>query len=236
MELQNQLDSKMKILLVEDNQTIAKQLVEFLSAQQWQLDYAHTGKLALTLATSNVYDLVLLDLNLPDIDGLEVCQQIKAQSEKIPAILMLTARDSFDDKAAGFGFGADDYLTKPFDLRELALRCQALTRRQQLHQENTISLAKNNSHLLLKIMEKSAFRDDNELKLTTVGFTILNLLMQHHPQSISRSLLIHELWGDSPPESDALKSHIYSLRQALDKPFEKALLSTVMNVGYKLSF
>lgn len=225
----------MKILLVEDNQTIAKQLVEFLSAQQWQIDYAPTGKLAMVLARNNIYDLVLLDLNLPDIDGLEVCQALKAHSEKIPAILMLTARDSFDDKAAGFGFGADDYLTKPFDLRELALRCQALSRRRQLHQENMVTLSDNHTHLMINITEKTAFRNDNKLKLTTVGFTILNLLVQQHPKPISRNLLTHELWGDSPPESDALKSHIYSLRQALDKPFEKAILSTVMNVGYKLS-
>ena len=118
--------SELKLLLIEDNMSIARQLVTFLHSHQWQVEHAATASLGLQLARQQPYDLVLLDLNLPDMDGLEVCQHLKQQLDVNIPVLMLTARDSFEDKARGFGIGADDYLTKPFDLRELALRCQAL--------------------------------------------------------------------------------------------------------------
>jgi DNA-binding response OmpR family regulator len=121
------------ILVVEDHPTIARQIVEFLDGLKWQTDHAATGALAIDLATRDPYDVVLLDLNLPDLDGLEVCRAIKARAPHNVPVLMLTARDAFEDKARGFSEGADDYLTKPFDLRELALRCEALARRGQLH-------------------------------------------------------------------------------------------------------
>lgn len=220
----------MKILLIEDNATIAKQVLEFLSAHGCELDYAERGKRGIELATAEIFDVVLLDLNLPDIDGLEVCEQIKQQASVIPAILMLTARDSFADKAAGFGQGADDYLSKPFDLRELLLRCQALARRNQLHRSQQLSLG----CLQLDLSQQKASREGQDIKLTSIGFQILALLVESYPQPVSRSLISHKLWSDSPPDSDALKSHIYSLRKALDKPFDKPMLKTVMNLGYKL--
>ncbi len=220
----------MKILVIEDNVTIAKQLVDFLSAHAWSVDYAHSGKQGVSLVLSQVFDVVLLDLNLPDIDGLEVCRQIKQDADTVPAILMLTARDAFEDKAEGFHLGADDYLTKPFDLRELALRCQALARRQELHQPKIISVGELN----LDNSSKSATRQGQALKLTSTGFTILKALVMAHPNPVSRGELIHRIWGDELPDSDALKSHIYSLRNSVDKPFDKPLIKTVLNVGYKL--
>lgn len=220
----------MKVLLIEDNATIAKQIVEFLSAHQWQVDYANNGKQGIELALEQIFDVILLDLNLPDIDGLQVCESIKQQAQITPPILMLTARDSFEDKSAGFHQGADDYVTKPVDLRELVLRCQALARRSELHQSQTLSVGP----VELELSTRIARRNSKELQLTSVGFQLLALLAQHYPQPVSRSLMIHKLWGDSPPVSDALKSHIYSLRQALDKPFTYPMLKTVMNLGYRL--
>ncbi len=220
----------MKILLIEDNHTIAKQVAEFLSAHQWQVDHAHNASLGISLAIDDIYDLILLDLNLPDMDGLQACVEIKQKAKLTPPILMLTARDSFEDKAKGFNTGADDYLTKPFDLRELVLRCQALTRRSDLYQANQLTLGE----LELDLNLQQAKRDQQVLNLTHVGYQILLLLVQAHPEPISRSVLSHKLWGDNPPESDALKSHIYALRKALDKPFSKPLLHTIMNVGFKL--
>ncbi len=114
------------ILLVEDHLPIARQVSEFLEADGWQIDYTDRGVQAIELAREHHYDLVLLDLNLPDIDGIDVCAQIKRVARSNVPILMLTARDAIDDKARGFGEGADDYVTKPFELRELALRCEAL--------------------------------------------------------------------------------------------------------------
>ncbi len=220
----------MKILLIEDNHTIAKQILEFLSAHQWQLDHAHNASLGIKLAINEIYDVILLDLNLPDMDGLQACGEIKQKAKLTPPILMLTARDSFEDKAKGFNTGADDYLTKPFDLRELVLRCEALARRSELHQAKQLNLGE----LELDLNLQQAKRNQHALPLTHVGYQILLLLVQAHPEPISRSVLIHKLWGDNPPDSDALKSHIYALRKALDKPFATPLLHTVMNVGYKL--
>ena len=220
----------MKILLIEDNHTIALQIVEFLSSHQWQVDHASNAELGSQLALAEIYDVILLDLNLPDKDGLEVCQIIKDNAQITPPILMLTARDSFEDKSAGFKQGADDYLTKPFDLRELVLRCQALTRRHNLHQSKTITL----KQLTLDLSNNSASIEGKNLALTSIGFKILALLVKAYPEPVSRSFITHKLWSDSPPDSDALKSHIYTLRKALDTPLSNVTVKTVMNVGYKL--
>ncbi|WDE03599.1 response regulator transcription factor [Thalassomonas viridans] len=222
--------SKLTLLLIEDNVTIARQLAEFFQGHGWQLDYAANGALGIELATNNIYDVILLDLNLPDIDGLKVCSAIKQQASITPPVLMLTARDAFEDKARGFGEGADDYVTKPFEFRELALRCQALARRQQLHQSQTLTLG----DLVISQNERTAKRQGQLLKLTHIGFNILLTLAQAYPQAVSRSNLIYKVWGNEPPDSDALRSHIYTLRNVLDKPFDKPMLTTITNVGFKL--
>lgn len=220
----------MKILLIEDNQAIAQQVVEFLSGHGWSVDYAHNGETGIALALEQIFDVILLDLNLPDIDGLKVCETIKQQASVTPPILMLTARDSFEDKSAGFSLGADDYLTKPFDLRELALRCQALARRVELHNAQELKVGE----LSIDLTSQVATRQGQILQLTSIGFQLLALLAQYYPKPVPRSVIIHKLWSDSPPDSDALKSHIYSLRRALDKPFASPMLKTVLNLGYQL--
>jgi DNA-binding response OmpR family regulator len=222
----------LKILIIEDNPTIARQLGEFLSGHHWQVDFAQNAGLGIKLALEHIYDVVLLDLNLPDMDGLDVCEEIKSKANIIPPVLMLTARDSFHDKAAGFHRGADDYLTKPFDLRELVLRCEALARRHNLHQPKTLQLG----DLVLDTKNKIASHKAEKLELTSIGFQILEVLVKSYPDVCSRSILIHQLWGDDPPESDALKSHIYALRKILDKSFAKPMIKTLMNLGYQLEF
>ena len=220
----------LSILLVEDNLSIARQVTDFLEGHGWQVDHAQTGIHAITLVLQNHYHLCLLDLNLPDMDGVDVCERIKESAQINVPVLMLTARDSFEDKATGFGGGADDYVTKPFDLRELALRCQALARRNALNQSKVIELGE----LRINLSQKAAWRQEQPLALTSIGFKILVLLAQAHPNPVSRSVLMHQIWGDAPPDSDALKSHIYSLRNSLDKPFGLSILKTITNVGYKL--
>jgi DNA-binding response OmpR family regulator len=189
------------ILLVEDHPTIARQVVAFLEGLQWQLDHAATGALAIELATREAYDVILLDLNLPDMDGLAVCRAIKAGAPRNVPVLMLTARDAFEDKAQGFSDGADDYLTKPFDLRELALRCEALARRGQLHVEQQMRL----QDLLLLPRELRAFYRDEPVALTQIGFRILLMLCTEFPHAVSRAALVRHVWGANPPDSDALK-------------------------------
>lgn len=221
----------LSILLIEDNVTIAKQLAEFFEGHAWHLDFAQTGKQGLALALSHSFDVVLLDLNLPDIDGIELCRKIKSQSDINLPVLMLTARDSFEDKAEGFSGGADDYLTKPFDFRELALRCQALARRSELHKAQRIEIG----DLVIDKNQHLASRENKALKLTNIGFQILASLAQAYPQAVTRSQLVQKVWGEDAPDSDALRSHIYSLRSALDKPFAYGMLETITSVGYKLS-
>lgn len=220
----------LKLLIVEDNPHIAKQLGDFLSALHWQVDFASEGKHAVQLASAEHFDVVLLDLNLPDIDGFQVCQQIKAQAPSNVPILMLTARDAFEDKAQGFATGADDYLTKPFDFREVALRCEALSRRQQLHVKQEMQIGA----LRLFVREMRADYADQSIPLTQVGFKILLLLAQKYPDAVSRSQILHDIWGDAPPQSDALKSHIYSLRKQLESVAGYDLVRTVHNLGYQL--
>jgi DNA-binding response OmpR family regulator len=219
------------ILVVEDHPTIARQIVGFLEGLTWQTDHAATGALAIELATREAYDVVLLDLNLPDLDGLEVCRAIKARAPRNVPVLMLTARDAFEDKARGFNEGADDYLTKPFDLRELALRCEALARRGQLHVDQEMRVGP----LTLLSREKRALHDGAPLALTLVGFRILSMLCGAYPQAVSRSALMHELWGANPPDSDALKTHIYALRKQLELAGAGNMITTIPQLGYRLA-
>ena len=218
------------ILVVEDHPTIARQIVGFLEGLAWQTDHAATGALAIELATREAYDVVLLDLNLPDLDGLEVCRAIKARAPRNVPVLMLTARDAFEDKARGFKQGADDYLTKPFDLRELALRCEALARRGQLHIDQRMRVGP----LTLLPREKRALCHDAPVPLTQIGFKILLTMCTAYPHAVSRSAMMHDLWGANPPDSDALKSHIYALRKQLELAGAMNMIVTIPQLGYRL--
>ncbi len=219
------------VLVVEDHPTIAHQIVDFLDGLKWQADHAATGAMAIHLAMHEIYDVVLLDLNLPDIDGLEVCRTIKAQAPRNVPVLMLTARDAFEDKARGFHGGADDYLTKPFDLRELALRCEALARRGQLHIGQEMRVGP----LSLHAREKRASHNGTPVALTQACFKVLFMLCTAHPHAVSRSALMHELWGADPPDSDALKSHIYALRKQLEQAGAPNMIATIPHLGYRLA-
>jgi DNA-binding response OmpR family regulator len=220
----------LSVLVVEDHPIIARQIVEFLDGLGWQTDHAATGALAVALAVHNTYDVILLDLNLPDLDGLDVCRQIKAQAARSTPVMMLTARDAFEDKARGFNGGADDYVTKPFDLRELALRCEALARRGALHIDQVMTIGQ----LTLDLRERRALWRGAPLALTHTGFKILVALCGAHPRSVSRSAMLHLLWGAEPPDSDALKSHLYALRKQLDLAGAPGLIVTIPQLGYRL--
>jgi DNA-binding response OmpR family regulator len=222
--------NSLSILVVEDHPAIARQVVEFLDGLKWQTDHAANGALAIELATREAYDVVLLDLNLPDIDGLEVCRAIKARAPRNVPVLMLTARDAFEDKARGFSEGADDYLTKPFDLRELALRCEALARRGQLHLDQETRVGS----LTLLLREKRALYGGTPLALTQAGFKILLAMCSAYPHAVSRSSLMYALWGAEPPDSDALKSHIYALRKQLELAGAAKMIVTIPQLGYRL--
>ena len=222
--------TSISVLLIEDNLAIARQIVDFLEGHGWLVDFAATGKQGVQQALNGQFDVIILDLNLPDIDGLEVCKRVKAEATKVVPVLMLTARDAFTDKAKGFGQGADDYLTKPFDLRELALRCEALARRPQLHTDTTVT----QGALLMDTRAMTVNWQSTVIAVTGIGFKILHKLLCDYPYPVSRSDLISHIWADDPPESNALKSHMYTLRKALEQASGRALLHTISNVGYQL--
>jgi len=222
--------NSLSVLLVEDQVSIAHNIAEFMEQKGHIFDFATKGKQALELALTNHYDLVILDLNLPEMDGLEICLHLREKSDRHIPILMLTARDSLDDKISGFGAGADDYLTKPFLLQELELRCLALSRRHLIQASKTLSLGP----LSIDRKRKRVLRDNSEINLHTMGYRILTILAESYPLVVSRSQLSQKLWGDDPTESDSLRSHIYQLRNLLDKPFKYPLLKTVHGVGFVL--
>ncbi len=222
--------SNLKILLVEDNHVIAGQLYDYLEAQGFIIDYAEDGKLAKNFLEDQHYDVAILDLNLPDMDGLELCRWIKENHATNIPVLMLTARDSQLDKRDGFLAGSDDYLTKPFDFEEVALRCQALARRRDLHAENILNIGE----LTLDYNRHYVTRAGQKLSLSRTDFDILKHIAQSYPAVISRTDIMRKVWGDDLPDSDVLRSHIYTLRNALDKPFQKPLLKTVHGVGFTL--
>ncbi len=224
--------SSLHMLLIEDQLSIARNIAEYMEQKGHVLDFADKGLQGLELALQSYFDLVILDLNLPTMDGLEVCRQIREKADRHIPILMLTARDSIDDKVSGFHVGTDDYLTKPFSLQELEVRCLALSRRHLLQTKDTLELGP----LTLDRKRKTATRDGKSLDLSVMGFKILTVLAEAYPQVVSRSELSHKLWGDEPTESDALRSHIYQLRAVLDKPFDSPMLKTVFGVGFTLEF
>lgn len=223
-------DAGLQILLVEDQLNIAKNIAEYLEGKGHVLDFAQNGTQGLELALESYYDVIILDLNLPGMDGLAICQNLRDKAERHIPILMLTARDSIEDKVTGFEVGTDDYLTKPFSLQELEVRCLALSRRHMLQTKDVLELGP----LAIDRKRKTASREGKPLDLSSMGLKILTILAEAYPQVVSRTELSHKLWGDEPTESDAMRSHIYQLRGVLDKPFDFPVLKTVFGVGFAL--
>ena len=217
-------------MVVEDNEDIAENIGDFLESQGDIIDYAFDGIGGLHLALTHDYDVIVLDVMLPGMDGLTFCRKLREDGSKATPILMLTARDTLSDKLKGFEAGADDYLVKPFALEELAARIDVLARRSDTATRRTLNVA----DLVLDSGRMVVMRQGRVVELNRICFKILSLLMQAHPNVVSRQVLEDALWGDTLPGSDALRSHIYALRCSIDKPFGAPLLRTVHGIGYRL--
>jgi DNA-binding response OmpR family regulator len=220
----------MKLLLIEDHKDIAGVIFDFFEIKGYTLDYANNGLHGYELASSNHYDLIILDVMLPRMDGFTVCQKLREQGIDTP-ILMLTARDTREDTLEGFAQGADDYLVKPFDLEILEARIKSLTRRRI---GNTATKTLNFGELTLDLNTHIVSRNDCQFSLNPTLFTILKLMMVRAPNVVAKDELISALWGDDEPEGNVLRSHIYQLRSQIDKPFKHAYINTVPKVGYQL--
>lgn len=219
----------MRVLIVEDNADIAANIYDYLEAEGFRVEVAHDGLGGLYLAQTLELDLVVLDIMLPGMDGLTVCQTLRKRGFSTP-ILMLTARDTLPDKLEGFRMGTDDYLVKPFALPELSARLKALGNRGRYQNPQILHI----SDLTLNLGTMEVQRASKSLVLNNVCIQILRILMEASPNLVTRQTLIDKVWQDNPPGSDALRSHLYTLRQVVDKPFPTALIKTHRGLGYRL--
>lgn len=221
----------MRILVIEDNRDILANILDYLELKGFIVDCAQDGLSGMHLALTQTYDLIVLDIMLPGMDGYQVCQKLRQDAGINTPIIMLTARDALDDRLKGLRAGADDYLVKPFALSELVARIQAVLRRSLGAQTRMLKIA--DLHYNLETLEVS--RAGQSLKINPIGLKLLAILMQRSPAVVRRETLEEALWGDNVPDSDSLRSHIHQLRQTIDKPFTTHLLHTMHGVGFRLT-
>jgi DNA-binding response OmpR family regulator len=220
------------VLVVEDNRSLSEMVGEYLEAKGFGVDFARDGVDGLRLASENSYDVVVLDLMLPRMDGVEVCRKLRSEAKKATPVLMLTARDTLADKVTGLDAGADDYLVKPFAIQELEARVRALIRRDRRQVSAEVLRV---GDLVLDTASLRATRAGSELNLSPIGLRLLTILMRESPRVVTRRDIEREIWGDGLPDSDTLRSHLYNLRKTIDRPFAKQLLHTVQTAGYRIA-
>lgn len=222
---------RIRALIIEDNQDITANLYAFLEPLGYELDCSANGHIGLEMAVAGTFDVIVLGIMLPGMDGLAVCRALREDHVDPTPILMLTARDTVADRVTGLDCGADDYLVKPFSMKELDARLRALVRRARGRQTRSVLCWED---IELDPAAHSATRSGVPLRLSPTGFVILETLLRAAPAVVPRTELEQAIWGDFPPDSDALRTHIHELRQKLDKPFTCPLLKTIPHVGYTL--
>ena len=220
----------MRILVIEDQPEILQNIADYLELKGYLVDCAYDGLGGLHLAVTQPFELIILDIMLPGMDGITLCQRLRQDARLQTPIIMLTARDSVDDKLKGFQAGADDYLVKPFSLPELHARVEAVLRRGQTGLKNILEVG----DLSYDMNNLEVTRQGKTLKLSPIGLKLLETMMKRSPHVVRREVLEELLWGEDLPGSDSLRSHIHILRQTIDKPFSLPLLHTVHGIGYCL--
>ncbi len=218
----------LNVLLVEDDFDLAETVIDYLELEDISCDYASNGIAGLQLIEKNAYAVILLDINMPGLDGYSLCQKVRHAGIETP-VLMLTARDQLTDKLDGFAAGTDDYLVKPFALQELVVRIQALAKRRS-GQTRILRYA----DLEMNLTEHVVKRSGQELKLSPTGWKLMETLLRSAPEAVSRQQLIATVWGEDSPDSDSLKVHLFHLRKALDAPFAEPLLQTIAGHGFAI--
>lgn len=220
----------MKILIIEDDEKIINFLKKGLEEECYVVDYSTNGDEGLYLASVNEYDLILLDIQLPLKDGIEVCKRIRASNNQTP-IIMLTAKDSIEDKIKGLDIGANDYLAKPFSFAELLARI-----RVQLRSNNSILLKLSIADLELDLLNKTATRANENIVLTSKEFTLLEFLIKNKDRVLSETMINSALSSfEDSNISNIVNVYIYRLRNKIDKNFDKKLIKTIRGIGFKIS-
>ena len=218
----------MSVLIVEDQHDIAANVWDYLERRGHRMDHAADGASGLKRAIDGRFDVIVLDLGLPRMDGLELCRRLRQAGHGTP-VLMLTARDTLDDKLKGYAEGADDYMVKPFELRELEARLRVLCRNRQ-----TMPDVSEYGPLRFDAASLLAWRDGKQIPLNRNQGRLLQLLMEDAPRIVSHSRLANAVWGDAPFEPARLHDHLYALRALIDKPFPTPIIHSVHGLGYRL--
>jgi len=221
-----------RILLVEDEIKVALALKEGLEAEGYEVRAAHTGEDGFFLATTQSFDLLVLDLMLPGRSGLEILQALRSRGFHSP-VLILTAMDSVESRVKGLDAGADDYVVKPFAFSEILARIRALTRRGRAEAIHFRRLA----DLELDYLSRKVTRQNLEIELTPKEFELLEFLLRHSGETVSRDILAREVWQVNVRAThmdNVIDVHVARLRKKIDDPFEKKLLRTIRGVGFQL--
>lgn len=222
----------MRILVVEDEHRIANSIKKGLEQEHYAVDVAYTGTDGFDLASTEEYDLLILDLMLPGLDGLQICQKLRAMQNHVP-ILILTAKGQIEDKVKGLDSGADDYLTKPFSFEELLARIRAISRRPKVSIDNSLVV----NGLSLDIHTFQVIRDGQPISLSSKEFSLLESLMRHPHQILSKDQIIGHVWDyDADVLPNTVEVYIRNLRRKIDDPFKDKppLIHTVRGFGYKI--
>ena len=219
----------LRLLIVEDHAPLAANLADYFTEPRYQLDFAVNGWQALHLLSTAVYDVIVLDVMLPSLSGFEVCTRMRTELQVYTPVIMLTARDHIDDKSTGYAAGADDYLVKPFHLKELELRIQALYRRRQ-----SVAAVLQVGELCFDLQRQQASFNDNPLDLPPIAARILEHLMRTHPRMLSYEQLARQVWGSDQVDLHTLRTQVYALRKLLQKISGQSLIETVTGRGYRL--
>ncbi|MCC6921925.1 MAG: response regulator transcription factor [Nitrosomonas sp.] len=221
----------MNVLVIEDTEDIAASIHDYLEVLGYEIDVAGDGVTGLHFTVTRNYDVVILDLNLPGIDGVDLCRRIRRDAQRAVPILMLTSRSSLEHKLEGFRSGADDYMTKPFCLKELAARVKVLSERVHRLPDTQLMVG----DLMLDMNTHRVSRAGRQINLNRKLYRIMLYFMQNPHRVIEREELEYAVWQDKTPDSDALRTHLCHLRQVIDKPFDQPLLHTVRGFGYMLT-
>ena len=221
----------MRILLVEDDQKIALFIIKGLKAEGFAVDHADNGEDGLHLALTEPYDAAVIDIMLPRLDGLALIERMRLEKKNIPVII-LSAKDTVDDRVTGLQTGGDDYLTKPFAFSELLARIQALIRRSTDQSEPTRLVVDDVS---MNLITREVVRDDQKIELQPLEFSLLEYLMRNAGRVVSKTMIMEHVWDYYfDPQTNVVESRIYKLREKIDKNFTTKLIHTVRGVGYVL--
>ncbi len=220
----------MRILVVEDNHKIANSIKQGLEQEAYAVDSAYDGEYGYDLAATEDYDLIVLDLMLPKMDGLEICRRLREVENHVP-ILILTAKGQLEDKVEGLNCGADDYLVKPFAFAELLARIRALSRRPKNNLGTKLSVG----DLVLDTVNYQVSRAGKTIDLTKTEFSLLEYLMRHQGKVLSKEQIIRHVWDyNADVLPNTVEVYIGYLRNKIDKPFKEKLIKTVRGFGYKI--